>query len=282
MAFRRIALSLLVVMVVAVACAGSDGGGSSGITLDDPVAVPDEPDRSSGTPEHGTPAQAAVIKNAGIEMAVEQDDLTSSAQRAVDLVSSARIGGFLDRLFLDRDDGLGTASLTLKVPSLNFEKAVSELGRIGDVRRQELHGDNRSAQFTRARQLFALAQKRVAGLIRLLDQTEDPAERFELRQELAAARANLETRRNDASFIEAKTTYSFLEIYMFAEPPPPPPEKPVLDRSLDTAKNITLAIVSGIVLAAGVVVPIGILLALIYVITAQIKKRLRGYSSIPS
>ena len=98
MAFRRIALSLLAVGLVAVACGGDGaGGGSDAIDVQDPIGAPDQgPNSDQG-------AQNAVVKDAYLRMAVDKSELTASAQGVVDLVSSSRIGGFLDRATLDRD-----------------------------------------------------------------------------------------------------------------------------------------------------------------------------------
>ena len=269
MAFRRIAASLLVGMAVLGACAsgGDDGGG---ITFSDPVAEQDPQDVSRAA----TDAPAAVVKDAQVHMSVARGDLTSAAQQIVDLVVGPRVGGFLSRSVLDRDDGHGTANVLVKVPAFTFEDVVSELNQIGDVRRQFVQGDDRSEDFARARQKVELAEDRVESLLKLVDETDDAAARFDLRQRIAAAKTDLDTHRNDQSFLEAQTTFSTIDVYLTARPPVTP-ERPAIERATGTAKDITLAIASGLVLTAGVVLPIAVVLLPLYVIAARVRRRWR-------
>ena len=274
MAFRRIALSLLAVAFIGVAC----GGGDEGISFSEPIAEHNPGQHDAGDQDETrstTDAPAAIVKDAQVNMSVAQRDLTSAAQDIVDLVVSPRVGGFLSQSVLDRDDGYGTANVLVKVPAFTFEDVVSQLNGIGDIRRQFVRGDDRSEAFARARQKVELSESRVKGLLNLLDETEDAATRFELRQKIAAAKADLDTSSNDADFIEAQTTFSTIDVYLEARPPAPVEEPSALERSLENAKEISLAITSGIVLTAGVLVPICALLFVIYVIAMFVRKRLR-------
>ena len=279
MAFRRIALSLLAVAMLGVAC-GGDSDSGDGINLSQPIAEHNpgqhvEPDAGEQDDSPGTSDPPAVIvKDALVNMSVAHRDLTSATQEIVDLVVSPRVGGFLSQSELDREDGYGTANVLIKVPAFTFEEVVSQLNQIGDIRRQSIQGDDRSEAFARARQKVQLTENRVKGLLNLLDETEDAAARFELRQKIAAAKADLDTHSSNADFIEAQTTFSTIDVYLEARAPVTPDE-PVIERALGTAKDISLAIASGLLLAAGVLVPIGAILFVIYAIAMFVRKRMR-------
>lgn len=273
MAFRRIALSLLVVAALAAGCARDEG---SGISPQEPIGAPQAgANYDSGTEEAAESSSPAVIKDAQIEMQVMRPDITEAAQRIVDVAGSSKVGGFLVSSFIDLDDGYGHADISVKVPTDRFEAAVVELGTIGDVRRQWLQGQDRSGQYAQARNKIYLAERRVSSLLSALDDVDDPGTRFDLRQKLAEARSDLARSQGSKSVIEAQTTYSTIKVSLLGTPPPPPPEKPVLDRALATAKTIMLAVLSGIILAAGALLPIAALLLIVYVIALQVRKRLR-------
>ena len=278
MAFRRIALSL-VVAALAIAACSEGGGGDSGISIDEPVGAPAAGSDYSGDASESTsaaPPAPSVVKNADIDIDVVENELNSAAQQVVDLVTSPRIGGFLVAALVDTEEGHGSGNVVVEVPSSEFEHVVGELATVGQVTRQQLQGEDLSPEARATQTGLQRTRARIVGLLRRLDRAEDEAVRFELRQELEAARSELESLRRDESSIDLSTSYSTIDVDLTGTPAPGPPERPAFERALATAKNITLAIVSGAILAAGVIVPIGALLFLLYIAAAPVVRRFKS------
>lgn len=235
--------------------------------VSDPIGAPDDSGRGRAS---------SVAKNAAIEMEVVENKLTGSAQRVVDVVTANGIGGFMVSSVIDLESDYGFGEIVVKVPVLNFEEAVTELNGIGTVTRQELRGEDLTEDFLVTSARINVVEGRIADLLSRLSQTEDAGGRFQLRHDLTAAREDLRKLENDRTYIEGQTRYSTIHVALAGIAPPAPPEKPVFERALSTATSIVIAIASGLVLAAGVVVPLALVALVVVLVGAPVVRRLRA------
>lgn len=273
MKLRRItALFLLFTAIAVAAC--SEGAGDTGITVTDPIGAPESGSEQSSTSAVRS-AAPSVMKSASVQIDVVQAKLNSAAQAVVDLATSTKVGGFLVSSIVDTDEGYGFGNIVVKVPAPHFEQTVADLGTVGEVTRQQLDGHDLSGEFLANHAALRQTRGRIESLLRRIDGTKDPAVRFDLRQHLGTAREQLRNIRQDASQMNAQSSYSTIDVALTGTPPPAPPEKPAFKRALGTAKDITLGIASGIVLTAGVVVPIGLLLFALYLIAVPVIRRFK-------
>lgn len=278
MALRRIALPLLVVAALAAACGGSEDEDAA-VSIEEPIGAPQEGavDGSNATgSSYGTSASApSVIKDATVDIEVARNELSAAAQKVVDIATAPRAGGYLVSSVVDLRNGYGFGRVAVKVPAPRFEKVVSDLASIGEITRQQLRGRDLSDDSLTASARVQLAERRLAAALRSLEQTDDAAARFELRQQIADAKGDISRLEGNREYIEAQTTYSTIQVALDGEAPARPPEKPVIERSLATAKGIALGILSAIVLAAGVIVPVGALLIPLWFLGALLLRRLK-------
>jgi hypothetical protein len=282
MVLRRIGLALLVMVMVATACGGDDGGDSGGITIDEPIGAPqpgsapqtyDEP--AAGGDPAPIDAVPSVAKTASVEVDVVQDDLNSAAQAVVDVATDPKVGGFLVSSVVDLNDGYGIGSVVVQVPSARFEQVVGDLGEVGDVTRQQLEGQDLTPEFLDTRGRVVAARRRVSRLLSELQASDNAAQRFELRGKLGSARDELRSLQQNEASINGQTAYSAINVSLTGRAPALPPKKPAFQRALATSKSIAIAIASGVVLAAGVVVPLGLLALVLYVVAMLILRRLK-------
>lgn len=270
MAFRRIALSLLIVVGVFAACGGDDDGAESGVALDDTIGAPQE----SGYEDAAEPSVGpSIVKTASLEVGVVAERLSAAAQDVIDIATDPKVGGFLVSSLVDTETVSG--EVVVKVPSPSFENVVAELDGVGDVTRQELAGEDLTEDFLSAHAQVQRARNRTDDLLTRLERTKDRAVRFELRQELSTASDELRAFEDEQTFIDGQTAYSAIDVGLYETAPPPPPAEPALERAFGTAKSVTLAIVSGVLVVVGAVAPVAALLVLLYLIGAPIIRRLR-------
>lgn len=220
-ALRRVAICLMVAAVGLAGCGGDDSDDAS-VTVEEPIGAPE-----AGS-DHALEAGPSVSKSARIEMEVGRPDVAEAAQSVVDLATSDAVGGFLASSVVDLEDGYGSAVVLVEVPVTRFEKAVSSLGGIGRVTRQEMAGEPLDTSTRAAR--------------------KDAAEQAE---------------------------YSPIDVAISGKRPPPPPERSPIDRALGTAEDISLTVISGAIVAAGVVVPVGAILGTIWFVCSLVLRRLR-------
>ena len=281
MKLRRITALFLLFTAIGVAACAPEGGDSAGVTVDEPIGAPEPgPDYAGDTgggQSNSTARSAAptVVKNASIHMEVVKGRLNSAAQEVVDVATSTSVGGFLVSSVVDTGDGYGFGNIVVKVPAPRFERVVADLDAVGKVTRQQLEGQDLTPEFLANQAAMRRTRGRIAALLRRLDEAPEPAVRFELREDLRAEWEQLRNLRDNESHISTTSAYSTIEVALAGTAPPAPPEKPAFERALGTAKDITLGIASGIVLAAGVLVPIGALVVVLYLVGAPVVRRLK-------
>jgi Domain of unknown function (DUF4349) len=273
--FRRIVPILLIVVLAAVACAGDGDEAGDGIGLDQPIGAPVE-GSDPGVAAVPAATEPSVAKTAAVEMDVVGEKLTSAAQAVVDLATEPKTGGFLVSSIIDTDEGNGFGEVVVKVPSPTFEQVVGALESIGKITRQQLEGQDLTPDALAARSDSNRLSGKIAALLASLDEAQEPAVRFRLRENLREARAQLRSVEQNRAYIESQTTYSTINVHLAGIQPPPAPEKPAFERAFATAKALSITIGSAALMAAGVIVPVGVLLLLVYVALAPIVRRLRG------
>lgn len=262
-----VATLVLVVLVLTAACGGSGGGGgdaAEGEAFDNaPVGAPaDAPD-------------AGVFKAATVQMSVPRDDLKEAADDVVELATDHAVGGFLVSSVIDTGPGLGFAEVVIKVPSARFEPVVMRIDRVGNVTRQEVEGRDLSRGFLAAKARIGRARARIASLLNRLQDTTDAGARFQLQAALREAKTELSSLQRKESYIEGITSYSAIEVAIAGRQPAAGAPKPALQRAMETAKSMFVAIGSGAILTAGVVVPLGVLALVLYLVLAPVVRRLR-------
>jgi Domain of unknown function (DUF4349) len=274
MTHRWIAVPALLVLALGAACA-NDGGSDSGVSVDEPIGAPSSytyVEEPAGT---DAPPEPAVVKNAVLDVEVARGDLNSAAQAVVDLATSPKVGGFLVSSVVDTQQEDGYGLVQVSVPSIRFESVVGDLASIGDVTRQELSGQDMTPEYLSTQADVTRLRKQAGRLASRIQDTEDRGERFTLRAALSDLRDQLRQHQLTGSKINALASYSDIEVALTGTPPPAPPQKPAFERALETAKAISLAIASSSVLAAGVLIPIGLLIAVLYVVGAQLIRKVK-------
>lgn len=244
MAFRRVVAFLVVAAIALGGCGNTDDEGDAGIAVDEPVGAPETPVEEYGPAPLELPP--SVAKSGRVEMEVPRAELTDAAQAVVDLATSDRVGGFLSSSVVDLGDGYGSAAILVKVPAGRFEQAVSGLSDLGEVTRQEMAGQD-LAPATSPQEV------RAAG----------------------GSAADVKRAEEERDYVAAQTAYAPIDVALSAKAPPPPPEESAIERSLGTAKEISLAIASGAIVGAGVVLPLAVVLLVVWLVWTTVIRRLR-------
>lgn len=189
MRLRRKLVAVAGVALMLGACGGDSD--DAGIEVDEIAAAPETAPALDNPP--------SVAKSGRVEMEVARTEVGDAAQAVVDLATSPKIGGFLSSSVVDLEDGYGFASIQVQVPAERFEQAMTGLGGIGDVTRQEMAGEQPvQPGMTRSERADALARSAyapvdvaIAGRRPPPPPPETPIERaFEIAQGIALAVAS--------------------------------------------------------------------------------------------
>jgi len=227
--------ALLVAVPVAAAVAGAailfPGGKSK------PVAVPPElayrpPASRSAKAFHGSAASAAPAAQAALpapapnrvqritttlELRLPNTQAVSDATKQAVAITHA-LGGYPKSLNVDAQGRTGYATLVLRIPKQNVQRAVSRLSELGTI-----VGENVQIQDIQA-QVDATARKIARLEARLTYWQSQPAS-TEVEQHVAALTAQIaKLRRSRASTIHA-ASYATVSVQMTTRPAPAPVHK---------------------------------------------------------
>lgn len=275
MAPRPFALILVVTTLLSAGCGRDDD--PAGISTDQPIGAPPAGFTDAAADGAAAGEQVSpVLKRAFVEVDVARKELNSAAQAVVDLATAPKVGGFLVSSVIDTSEGYGFGNVVVKVPGEHFEQVVGDLERIrGEITRQELEGQDLTSDVLRTRAQLQQTRNRTARLLRRLERSEDSATGFRLREQVLAAKEQLRSLQRNEEYRAAQTAYSTIDVSLAGTAPPPPPDQPALERAFATATTITLAIASAVLIAAGVIVPIALLLVVLYLAGAPLVRWLR-------
>lgn len=134
------------------------------------------------------PASPKRVQTVATTLAIRVPQISDAVKRAVAVVTS--LGGYPTSVHADTHGSQGTATLTLKVPRTNLQRAITRLSQLGTITAEDVQiADRQAGLNTDART--------IAGLQKQLAATTDPKQRAALtvrieriqRKDAAARRA---------------------------------------------------------------------------------------------
>ena len=220
---------------------------------------------SAGAPSlaQADKAGAKVIKTANLRVEVSKGSFRSAFNRAASV--AAQYNGYVaSSNEATVDDRASEGTLTIRVPADQFDAARRDLADLGKVEHQELGGQDVTAQIidydARIRSLQAQEQalSAILGRARSIGEVlEVQNQLFNVRQQveqLQAERANL-----DAQAAMATITATVFEPGAATITKPNPEPATGLARSWDRAWDAAIAVIGGMVIVTGVLVPLAAL-----------------------
>lgn len=279
---RTTAVVALLVLsgLIGVACGGSDdsGGGeaadmsaerglvSDGMTVeqsaaDDAIAVAEESASAGGS--DATTAAAlpsvgpSVIKTAQVRVAVEKEDFRDSVQDAISVAETA--GGFV----LSSEVGGGderTGSITLRIPSENFERALGELKGLGEVKRERVAGQDVGQEFVDLRSRLRNYEAQEAVLLGLMQKASTVGASIRVQRELSGVQLEIEQLQGRIDYLEDQTEFGTITLDLVQAGVAPPKPASAIAKAWANAKDTFVGVVSAVIVGAGFVLPIALLL----------------------
>jgi hypothetical protein len=250
-------MGIAVVGLLAVGCseetavegAGGDSGGAR--PAGPPFAAVDQAEEATQAATLELPVVGPdVIKTADLEVEVASDGLGDAMATATTV--AARYQGFV----VSSSTGGAEArrgTVVLRVPADMFEEALNDLRGLGEVRGQEVRGQDVGQEFVdlEARLRHLEAQERV--MLGLFDQAVTVADTIRIQHELSAVQLRTEEIEGRLRYLRDQTSLSTISVALVEEGAAVPG---AVDRAWSRAFDGFLSVVAGMVVALGYVVPI--------------------------
>ena len=193
-----------------------------------------------------------------------------SLERAVAQVRllAGRVGGYVANTTVQTGRGqLRSATLEVKIPADRFEDGLGGLGALGKLESVNVNAEDVGEEFTDVTARMTNARRLESRLIDLLaTRTGKLKDVLDVEQELARVREEIERYEGRLRYLRAHTAMSTLTIYVH-EPLPVVghPGSSVIGEAFKQAWRNFVALVAACIRSLGVVIPVGVLVALAWV-----------------
>lgn len=283
---KRLLIALGVVALVAAGCGAGDGAGSSqGLDGDERgvvEGVPGPPATEVDSGESGgfgagdstapggleLPALGPrVIKTADVMVEVER--FTPALQDATRLAGT--YGGFLVSSSVEGDRAR-RGSIIVRIPSDRFEQALAAFRDLGKVTRETVSGEDVGQEFVDLEARLRNFEAQEAVLLRLMDRAQSVSDTIKVQRELSVVQLEIEQITGRLRFLEDQTAMGTIGVALVEAGAPT--EEGILTRAWKRAVGALLAVLYGIVVALGVVVPVGLLLWLAWMVLRRARPKL--------
>lgn len=224
-------------------------------------------DAAKGAPTLGTTDTpgAKVVKTANLRVRVGKGRFQSSFREASAI--AARYGGFVASSSQARaSEEAAEGTLTIRVPADKFETAWNDLGALGKLENLEMGGQDVSAQIVDYDARIRNLQAQEQALSTLLSRARTIGEVLEVQGQLFNVRQQIEQLQAVRANLDAQASMATITATVF-EPgaaAASPPEEPAsgLARSFERAWDGAIAVIGGVVIVVGYLVPL-VLIALL-------------------
>lgn len=246
----------------AAAMPGEVEAGTTGAVVDE-AAVRDAADASVGSvaelpgpPELGS----AVVRTATLQVEVGEDGFSQAFDTAT--LIAGKYGGYVASSTTAGTE-VRRGDLLIRVPSDRFNEALRDLRALGTVQRQELSGEDVSAQFVDLEARLRTWEAQEAVLLDLMAQATSIEATLRVQRELQDVQLRIEQIQGQLRYLEDRTELATIQVSLH-EPgvvtaPQEPSTRPSLAEAWEKALDGFLGVVYSVVVGLGYLVPIAAL-----------------------
>lgn len=240
---------------------GGDGSGGAGggVTRDRLSAAPSAITAPDLPPLPSIPsASSKVIKSASLEIRVSKGSFGRQFDRATSVAE--QFGGFVSSSSVTESDGkLSSGTLTIRVPSNQFQAAVARFKGLGKLTHEEQSGQDVTKEYVDLEARLKQAKAQEAFYLRLMDQAKSISDMIQIQSQLSAVQLRIEEIQGQLQFLQDQTSFSTITARIF-EPGAPIGGRPKgLAKAWQDAREGFESVIGGTVVAAGWIAPFGLI-----------------------
>lgn len=284
-ALARVAAILLVAAAGFAACGGHDDdgdaalegvqGGTADLGVRAPAAAPRHAEGANESQAFAATSAVPsvgpeIVKTAHIELEIGKNEL----ERAVDAIeaTAARYGGFIHSTSVD-DAEAGTGTVVLRIPSEEFDTALSDIKSEGEIKAETISGRDVSQEFIDLEARLRNFEAQESVLLRLMDEATTISETIRVQNELSGVQVQIEQLTGRLRFLEDRTSLGTITVGITESGAPTPNAPNALERAWEQALDVALSILSGLIVGLGALIPIGLLAGVALLVYRQLRPR---------
>jgi hypothetical protein len=293
---HRIAIvAIIVVAIMLAGCGGSDGG-SETAALDDaamaePAPAGDEAaaEGDGAVAEQGVDTSAArgdaagaqelpavpgdrIVREGSMRVEVDEGGFDRAFNRVLE--TAARLGGTVVSSNATSDDeGLTSGTVTVRVPSDDYDALLTAIAQIGTVRDRSITSQDVSAEFVdlEARLRHNQAQERF--YLSLLERAESVEDAIAVQQQVDDIQQAIEQIEGRLTYLEERTSFSRLTVELFEAGSAfqPAGAEPTFAHYWEMARNALVNVLGMALVLGTVLLPFAVIGLLIFVAVRRLR-----------
>jgi hypothetical protein len=212
-----------------------------------------------------------VIKEGQVELRVERDSFGVSVDEV--MLLARRFGGSVQSTAID-DSGEGRGTVIVRVPSDRFEDTLTELRDIGRIESQYVDTQDVTDEFVDLEARIRNARTAEHVLLNLMDEASTIADTIRVQNQLERVQENIERMRGRLRVLEDQTSFSTLAVDVIEEGAPKEAEEAgTLIKAWRDAVDGFMGVISGVIVASGVVLPVAIMGLIVALLVRRVRPR---------
>jgi hypothetical protein len=274
--YAKAGAALAAIALLLGACsAGDDDGADEGVAIEQAPETADDGD-GQGTEVAEADSAAlvpavgqSVIKDAALEIEVKRGRFETALQEATRIAGLH--GGFvLSTTIEDAERGVGM--LTVRIPSKDFEKALSELQGLGKVGAQTVSGEDVGEEFIDLEARLRNLRAQESVFLGLMDRAATIEESIRVQRELTPLQLDIERLQGRLRFLRDRTELGTIALTL-REAGVAVAETTTLAKAWERAAGLALAVVSALIVGAGVAVPLAVIALVVLLLGRLVLRR---------
>jgi Domain of unknown function (DUF4349) len=286
---RRLLIGVGTVALIAAACSGSGNGGAkaagpnSGPELTGATSAPAGLSGATGPADGGAtvvdvPAvPPSIVKNARLSLEVDKGGFEKAADQATTIAGEQ--GGYVESSSSQGSD-VRSGRLTLRVPAANFETALADVSQIGHIRLRSVSGKDVTSRFVDLDARIRNARAQETVLLGILKQATTVTATLQVQRTLSDVQLQIEELVGQERSLQNRADLGTIVLDLFEVGGPvrhavvqAGPSNPQLSQAWVRAKATFFGLLYGIVVSAGVLVPLGLAVLVGLVVSRRVKGR---------
>ncbi len=272
-----LAASMLLAVLVAVSLTGGDDQSGPPQTAME-AAAPVVEDRAFAPPAGGGEAIAPgtevrrIERNAQLTLASDPDEFDGIAD-SIFRIADSRDGFVIQSSLTQGEDGLSGGSFDLRVPATELQQALNELSALATVRARSESGTDITGSFVSIRDRLRTARALRASLLRRLElaTTDTAANAIQRRLEIVGNR--ITRLRGQLRDVRQRTEFATIFVELIDEDAGAVTGE--TDEALDDAVGSLQDILTFLIRAAGILLPLALVGAIGWLFVTRARKRAR-------